>query len=128
MTHLDFPLCDISALRIPLEYRRAIYLAAIQLWKNKSKLKMKYLFLFGSCAKECVWSESDIDLLILTDGDSEKEIRMELYDIYDPDVRIEGIPVQITVMRTKYFLDGNLDPIGFNKEIYNTMRLIKKEI
>ena len=115
-------LIEIKNLNLPTRYKNAIIIIVNKLLELKEDLKITHLFLFGSCSRGNIRQGSDIDILLLTNSENEKEIRCKL--IYNEiDTPIYNIEPQVTVRNLDRYLNIN-DNIKFHNEIYKDLKLL----
>lgn len=100
--------------RLPPIFKSKLQEVAEILVENAEDLKMQQLWLFGSAARGDFTATSDLDLLVLTDNESEREIslRVEALEVRD-DV---GYPnVDVIVRNPRSLGDGNY--VVFNNAV-----------
>ena len=118
-------LIEIKNLNLPTRYKNAIIIIVNKLLELKEDLKITHLFLFGSCSRGNIRQGSDIDILLLTNSENEKEIRCKL--IYNEiDTPIYNIEPQVTVRNLDRYLNIN-DNIKFHNEIYKDLKLLWRD-
>ena len=96
----------IKNVNIHVTYKLSILNTVKQINKYSGDLKLDAIALFGSCARGNIHGSSDIDLLLLTSADTEKDIRLMVLD-KELEEETFPIPIQITVRKTDNFSKQN---------------------
>lgn len=126
MRNLDsFPLTKVSDLNLPKRFPAALEDALKKIDLHYEDMKLMYVFLFGSAARGEAQFGSDLDLLLLTTADTEREIRLKVME-YDIDDDTAYAPIQVTVRKLDRFLDPEADVCGFNATIMNDLILLRR--
>lgn len=119
-----FKKIDIKDLNLPIRYKNGIITIMTKLLNLKDELNIRYLFLFGSCSRGDIRYDSDIDILLLTTSENEKDIRCKL--IYEEiDTKVFNITPQITVRNINNYCNIN-DNVKFHDLIYKDLKLLWK--
>lgn len=80
----------------------ALLVSRIIGWNEKS---VTDVILFGSFARGEATAESDIDLLVLVEGEKPWMVRQRIYDIVYPVIPVFGMDVSLIAMERKSFFD-----------------------
>ena len=121
----SFPLTRVSDLNLPKRFPDALKDALKKIDLHHEDMKLAYVFLFGSAARGEALFGSDLDLLLLTTADTEREVRLKVME-YDIDDDTAYVPVQITVRKLDRFLDPEADVCGFNAAIVKDLILLRR--
>lgn len=115
----------VDKLHVPNRYRAALKLVIEFLETKLDYLEISELWLFGSMAREEIGYGSDIDILLVTSSENERDIRIKccMCALDDEDGSVWGVPIQITVRRRSKL--WNLEDY-FQKTIYPDLLLIGK--
>ncbi|MDY3711812.1 MAG: nucleotidyltransferase domain-containing protein [Agathobaculum sp.] len=116
---------DIHDLELPKRFPEALESALRKIDEHKDDLHAEYVFLFGSAARGEAMFGSDLDLLLLTTAETEREVRIKVM-MYDIDDDTGYAPVQVTVRKLSRFLDQNEDVCGFHEKIIPDLRLLRR--
>ncbi len=126
MVNLDSYQCvDIHTLRAPIGFLPALEQTLQSIDMHYTELQAKYVFLFGSLSRGEALFGSDIDLLLLTNSVSEREVRLAINRL-ELDDDTGYVPVQITVRKVSRFLDTEEDYTGFHRKISADLKLLRK--
>lgn len=119
------PVSDISTLTLPKRFPEALQEALTKIDAHHKEMGLVYVCLFGSAARGEAEFGSDLDLLLLTNSESEKEVRLKVleYEIGDD---TSYVPVQVTVRRLCRFLDPESDVCGFNASIAPDLIVLRR--
>lgn len=115
----------IDSIQMPKAFREALRDTLQKIDCYKDDMRLSYVFLFGSVARGEALFGSDIDLLLLTNASTEREVRTKVIQ-YDLEDDTAYIPVQITVRKTLRFLDEDADVCDFNKIILPDLVLLRR--
>ena len=93
--------------------------------KLAKQLGIKYIFLFGSSAEGTALYDSDIDILLLTDGSFRHSYISDLLeDIIELELPKGSPAVEIVCRKLDTFIDTDSDLTGFNASVMRTMKLL----
>jgi len=100
----------------------AVLASTIIAWNEKTAADV---ILFGSTARGEATSESDVDLLILTENAEPWKVRQRLYDLVYPIIPALGIDISLIVMNKKDFIGMAEDGDPFATSIINEGRQLQ---
>lgn len=114
-----------AALKLPRAFQEALDALLEKIDTHHEDMRLSYVFLFGSAARGAAMFGSDLDVLLLTDAATEREVRIKAI-AYDLDDDTAYIPIQITVRKTSRFIDPETDACDFNKTVFPDLKLLRR--
>ena len=106
--------------RLPQIFRNKLDSTLLKLIEHSEELDISEVYLFGSCARGDYDATSDIDFLILTQGDRKRaSIDIEMQDIRDE----FGYPNVDIVVRSKKNFNSDCDKV-FYPYVVNDLQLL----
>lgn len=121
----QYPVLTVDSLQMPSSFRTALMDVLEKIDAHHKDMRLSHVFLFGSTARGTAQYGSDLDILLLTTAESEREIRIKSI-AYDLDDDTAYVPVQITVRKTSRFIDEDEDTCGFHKAILPDLKLLRR--
>jgi len=108
-----YEMTSIEEITMPRTFKAALYDVLKRIDTHCAEMQLTHVFLFGSAARGEALFGSDLDILLLTDAERERNVRIKVieHDLADDTAYV---PIQITVRKTCRFIDQEAYVCGFN--------------